>query len=360
MKIFSLLMLMLSFIEMRAQYRVELLDSTTFQLGEGVILSKTSFRGLSVVDKYTIWVSGSRGTIARSIDGGKSFRFKQLKGYEKSDFRDIEAFDAKNAIIMSSGSPAYILKTTDGGETWKEVYKNKDSAYFLDGMDFWDEKKGVIVGDPINGVFVVLKTNDGGETWTLADVATSPKALEGEAIFAASGTSIKCLKNERLGFVTGGMHTRFIWQSDSCKPVACWRYDSLPITHGKNSTGAFAIAMDRNFAIAVGGDYTNDTLVTENSAGTNYYPGAWFKPHSSVQEFNGYRSGVEIINKDAVIACGTSGVDINKGICAGGGRLQRVSKISSEGYHVVKKAKKGKVIYLAGPKGKIARLVKSQ
>lgn len=183
---------------LNAQYKIEVLDSNTFQLGEGVVLHKTSFRGLSVVNDQTIWVSGSRGTIARSIDGGQTFAYKQLKGYEKSDFRDIEAFDSKRAIVMSSGTPALILKTTDGGETWKEVFRQNDSAYFLDAMDFWDEKRGMLVGDPINNHFVLLQTNDGGETWQELDTGQTPLAMDGEAVFAASGTSLRCWGKKRV------------------------------------------------------------------------------------------------------------------------------------------------------------------
>ena len=73
----------------KAQYGMEVKDSNTFTLHKGVVLSKTSLRGLSVVDDNNIWVSGSRGTFARSTDGGKTFTYTQLKGYEKSDFRDI-------------------------------------------------------------------------------------------------------------------------------------------------------------------------------------------------------------------------------------------------------------------------------
>ncbi|MFI5221769.1 MAG: WD40/YVTN/BNR-like repeat-containing protein, partial [Bacteroidia bacterium] len=196
-----------------AQYKIDVLDSNTFHLGGGVILSKTSFRGLSVVDDKTIWVSGSRGTIAKSVDGGKTFSFQQLKGYEKSDFRDIEAFDDKRAIIMSSGTPAFILKTIDGGQTWKEVYKNTDTAYFLDAMDFWNDKKGMLVGDPVNGHFLLLQTNDGGETWQQLDTSKTPKAFPGEAVFAASGTSLKCWGKNEFGFVTGGKESRFIFSS---------------------------------------------------------------------------------------------------------------------------------------------------
>ena len=96
----------------------------------------TSIRGLSVVDDNIAWISGSKGTIAITTDGGKTWDWQQVKGFEKADFRDIEAFSAKEAIIMSSGTPALILKTTDGGQNWKVKYRNTDTAYFFDAMDF--------------------------------------------------------------------------------------------------------------------------------------------------------------------------------------------------------------------------------
>ena len=51
-------------------------------------------------------------------------------GFWKTDFRDIEAADASNAIIMGVAEPAYILKTTDGSESWKVVYENKAKECF--------------------------------------------------------------------------------------------------------------------------------------------------------------------------------------------------------------------------------------
>src|SRR5258706_15194724 len=87
--------------------------------------TKTSIRGLSVVNDNVIWVSGSNGIVGRSNNGGKTWNWVTVKGFEKNDFRDIEAFDAVTAIIMSVADPAYILKTNDGGETWKIVFENK-------------------------------------------------------------------------------------------------------------------------------------------------------------------------------------------------------------------------------------------
>src|SRR6478752_6544817 len=94
--------------------------------------NKTSLRGLSVVSDKIIWVSGSNGMVGKSIDGGKTWEWINVKGYEKRDFRDIEAWDANTAIIMAIAEPAVILKTTDAGRNWKLTYENKSTGMFLD------------------------------------------------------------------------------------------------------------------------------------------------------------------------------------------------------------------------------------
>src|SRR3954452_20433612 len=85
---------------------------------------KTSLRGLSVVDDDIAWASGSNGTVARSTNGGKTFEWLTVQGYEQRDFRDVEAFDANTAVIMAIAEPAFILKTKDGGITWKKVFED--------------------------------------------------------------------------------------------------------------------------------------------------------------------------------------------------------------------------------------------
>ena len=64
-----------------------------------------SLRGLSAVNDKIIWVSGSNGTVGKSLDGGKTWSWMTVPGFEKRDFRDIEAFDAKTAIIMAIATP---------------------------------------------------------------------------------------------------------------------------------------------------------------------------------------------------------------------------------------------------------------
>src|SRR5215510_12725926 len=81
--------------------------------------TNTSLRGLSVVNDNVVWVSGSNGTVGRTANAGKNWKWFTVKGFEKQEFRDIEAFDGATAVIMAVGEPAYILKTNDGGESWK-------------------------------------------------------------------------------------------------------------------------------------------------------------------------------------------------------------------------------------------------
>src|SRR3982751_3824654 len=72
----------------------------------------SSLRGLSVVNDNVLWASGSHGMVGRSTNAGKNWKWTVVRGFEKTEFRDIEAFDANVAIIMGIGEPAYILKTT--------------------------------------------------------------------------------------------------------------------------------------------------------------------------------------------------------------------------------------------------------
>jgi photosystem II stability/assembly factor-like uncharacterized protein len=107
--------------------------------------AKTSLRGLSVVNDSVLWASGSNGAVARSTNGGKTFEWLVVKGYEQRDFRDVEAFNSSTAIIMAVAEPAVILKTGDGGKSWQKVFEDSTKGMFLDAMDFSGDY-GVVVG----------------------------------------------------------------------------------------------------------------------------------------------------------------------------------------------------------------------
>jgi photosystem II stability/assembly factor-like uncharacterized protein len=307
--------------------------------------AKTSLRGLSVVSNQVTWVSGSNGSIGKTTDGGTTWKWMKPKGYEKFDFRDIEAFDDQNAVIVGIASPAYILKTIDGGETWTENYKNVDSAIFLDGVSFWDKNRGIIFGDPINDKMQLLKTIDAGKSWQ--DISTNLKTnlAKGEASFAASGTTVKTLPGGKTWVATGGTVSNIYFSPDYGQS---WQVFKCPILQGEGSTGPFSIDfLNDKTGIVVGGNYVKDKENTNNVLLTTDGGKTWQKPNTPVL---GFRSAVTYINAKTLIATGTSGTDIS----TDGG--QNWKHISDKSFNAVQKAKKGKQVILAGEKGTIYQL----
>ena len=118
------------------------LISANAQWQKQTIETDAGFRGLSVVSENVIWASGTGGTVIRTTDGGKNWSVIKVPEAEKLDFRDIEAFDANTAYILSigNGESSRIYKTIDGGKTWKLQFKNTNEKAFFDALAFWDKK----------------------------------------------------------------------------------------------------------------------------------------------------------------------------------------------------------------------------
>src|SRR5215471_19587617 len=125
-------------------------------------------RGVSAVSGFVAWASGTHGTYLRTTDGGASWKAAQVPGAELLDFRDVKAFSANVAYLMSAGpgDRSRIFKTTDGGQSWSQRFTSPDSNGFFDCMAFWNENEGLVLGDPVDGHFALFATNDGGTAWT--------------------------------------------------------------------------------------------------------------------------------------------------------------------------------------------------
>jgi len=333
---FALALLLSCFLATAQRPTVEVLTS-----GKGI-----SLRGLSVVNDNVIWVSGNKGTVGRSNNGGKTWKWMTVTGFEKNDFRDIEGFDGATAVIMTVAEPAYILKTTDGGETWKVVYENRTKGMFLDAMEFWNEQAGIIVGDPIDGRFFITRTFDGGNTWQDIPFANRPVADSGEACFAASGTNIRALDRDEAVFVSGGLKSRMFKRTSGIK---------LSIIQGQETTGANSIAVWDKLKvhagkriIVVGGDFNKPESTTKNCFYTMNGGKSWEAPNTPP---HGYRSCVEYFSKTDLFSCGLNGVDYTHD---GGKNWKWISK---ESFHVVRASKLGAAIFLAGIDGKIGKIV---
>lgn len=316
--------------------------------------TNTSLRGMSIASDEVIWVSGSNGTVGKSVDGGKTWRWIIVATYEKRDFRDIEAFDSSTAIIMAVDNPAIILKTTDGGANWKKVFERSMEGMFLDAMDFKNKKEGICIGDPLNfgeinrQLFYIIRTYDGGETWKEIPMYQMPAAQPGEAIFSASGTNISFFDNPdfEYGFVTGGLVSNLYMIGRPGRPN---KAVTIPIVQGKETAGTFSMATDKQKRIyCIGGDFKVPRDYFDNYYYTTDAGAKWATPLNGPPF--GYRSCIRIINDKTLVACGPTGVDFANNA------HKEWQKASLESFNVCM-VSKGKNVFFAGEKGKIGRLI---
>ena len=315
---------------------VQLLPVQAQQIQIIAQVNKTSFRGLSIKGK-SIWVSGSGGTVGRSVDEGKTWQWQTIGGYEKTEFRDIEALDEKTAVVMGIASPAYILKTSDGGQSWTKVYENRDSAMFLDAMAFKNEKEGMVIGDPIHHKIFAAHTKDGGNSWQLTNQLKLPEAKPGEAFFAASGSNIIW---SRLGYyiVSGGAASRFFTKNKAIK---------LPTTQGQQMTGANSIAAQDNILLVASGNYNDRNKIDSAFVYSHDRGKTWRLPDIMPA---GYRSAVCFTGRNTAITCGITGIDISKD----GGRHWK--QISKEGFNTCAYDKANNAVYFVGNNGRVGKL----
>lgn len=316
---------------------------TNAQWQRQTVDTKASLRGLSVVNQNVVWASGTGGTFLKTVDGGKNWTVGKVPDAEKLDFRDVEAFDANTAYLLSigNGETSRIYKTVDGGKTLEMQYKANNKDIFLDAFAFWDKDNGIAMGDPVKGYFYLLRTDDGGKKWYPIGNDKQFPAKDGEAAFAASGTCIITQGKSNVWMVSGGSQARVFRSTNRGNS---WLVSETPITKGTQGSGIFSISMlDAKNGVIVGGNYEKPDEINDNLAWTNdggkTWGGGW-------KGLNGYRSGVAFIAKNFLVAVGSNGADISDG--------KNWTNQSKDNYNAVQ-AKGKNAIWAVGANGLVAK-----
>lgn len=139
------------------------------------------------VDRSTGFIAGASASdeavaharILKTDDGGDTWRAV----YDSARAGDNDwklAFPTARvgyATIMSYGAPAdeargYVVKTDDGGEHWRRLVVTRDHGWIPYGIAFLDERRGW-VGGATGG----YETLDGGETWHEAHMGLSTNRI---------------------------------------------------------------------------------------------------------------------------------------------------------------------------------------
>lgn len=109
----------------------------------------------------------SHAQILKSTDGGRSWRTVYVSRRPVENTWKL-AFPTKSTgyVTVLSYDPAaanvnrFVAKTTDGGETWREMLVAKDKSFIEYGIAFINARHGWVGGFPRG-----YETRDGGATW---------------------------------------------------------------------------------------------------------------------------------------------------------------------------------------------------
>lgn len=141
--------------------------------------------------KYHVFAVGRVGSPANvliSHDSGETWTSQSMNDDCKMLF-DIKMFDKNNGIACAatsddiSKSNALILKTSDGGKSWKKVYQSNRPFETTWKVSFPTEKIGYVTiqsynPDPNIVQQRIAKTTDGGNSWKEMNLVEDARARE--------------------------------------------------------------------------------------------------------------------------------------------------------------------------------------
>jgi photosystem II stability/assembly factor-like uncharacterized protein len=321
--------------------------------------TRAGLRGIHAVGNGVAWASGSGGTVLRTEDGGYMWQNCALPpGAGELDFRAVWAWDEKTAVVMSSGpgDRSRLYRTADGCASWRLLATNPERAGFWDAMVFLDREHGLILGDPVEGRFVLLETTDGGSSWrplfpagkSAAGDGLTPGSADGGA-FAASNSSLAVVP-PLFCFGSGGSGGGYAHcgrLADGAGPGRA----PVPLASGSPAAGGFSLAFrDGLHGVAVGGDYRRP----ESPAGT----AAWSEDggkswHAAGRLPRGYRSAVawdtgQQGGQGVWIAVGPNGTSVSED--DGRSWLPLPDRAENRGWNALS------LPWVVGPGGRIGRL----
>jgi hypothetical protein len=271
-----------------------------------------SYRGMSVTGRNSAWISGSKGMVLRTGNGGKNWDSMSPKSFSSKDFRDIHAFSRNHAIILSSGDSGVVLETFNAGKTWNIIYQDFRKGTFLDALDVRGNKI-ILVGDGIPAEPMYLrirkKKADSFERKILFSKYSARDYHQGiqpdsaSSYFAASGSNIQWLGKNSMAFIPI-MDEKSMFFSGNLQYANIKK--RMPFQKQK-AGGAYGFHMSGKNGVAVGGSFykpnENDSVACYTLDGGRNWTPCQTMP-------SGYRSGVCSNKSGKIWICtGPNGTD---------------------------------------------------
>lgn len=273
-----------------------------------LLQDKISIRALQIWDNK-VWYSGTDSKFGYVNLKDSTDKMQMKISDKKLEFRTL-AQNEKSFYTINIESPAYFFQIDKKTLRSKIVFLDTTKTAFYDALHFGKDGFGLALSDP-NGTKGVISTlKIGSNNWRKCSENCLPEFKIGEAAYAASNTNISS-STKYLWFATGGKSSRIFRQNiKSCD----WEVFDTPFIQGTSSQGIYSIDFfDKNFGIAVGGDYTKQAENINNIATTHDGGKTWQIQASGKN--GGYKTCVKFRPKSKgkdIIAVGDQNIELSR------------------------------------------------
>lgn len=272
-----------------------------------LLQDKISIRALQIWHGK-VWYSGTDSKFGYVSLKDTAEKVQMRITAEKLEFRTLaQTKDAFYTINVGAPAKWFTIQKSNLKVDLNMIDTTK--TVFYDAFAFDQVKnRGIAISDPnVDGssknLIFTYKSRKNPKT-------EFPKYFPGEAHFAASNSNI-AMHGNWVWIATGGMKSR-IFKFNWSHPFT-WKVYETPFVQGTASTGIYSIDFyDKNFGIAVGGDYTKQSENINNIATTHDGGKTWQIQASGKN--SGYKTCVKFRPKSKgkdIIAVGDQDIQLS-------------------------------------------------
>jgi photosystem II stability/assembly factor-like uncharacterized protein len=122
-----------------------------------------TFFGVHFIDESNGLVAGLDGTVARTRDGGETWKFEEFDIDPQFPLIDplFEPYQMKDTSGWALGAAGQVVRQAQPNTAWQRASLGMELLSWLRGIDFHDDSHGWMVG----GYGLILRSTDGGKTW---------------------------------------------------------------------------------------------------------------------------------------------------------------------------------------------------
>lgn len=244
----------------------------------------------------------AKGLVYLGDNLGRCFSYNPITGelntlnLQNPEIRDVEVNQC-GVLWMQTGDSGKVFRYTSNEP---DLYpRPQGKSVFFDGIAVQDSFV-FAMGDPVNHEFSLYTSTNFGKDWKQLKGLS---AAEGEAAYAASGTTVQIF-GKTLYFVSGGAVSKlYVGKRWGAK----WKSYPIPFSSGEGEGPYSLCVIDAKNLVVVGGNYQfpdrrSKVCFTSKNGGKT-----WIE---SLIPPMGYRSCV-IYFQGVTFACGTNGLDFS-------------------------------------------------